>query len=119
MEHHFSILYKPINEILIAIFGKSSEQWQVWMGLHSDGYWLPDNAIMSILVVSIIALLLIPISRKFSVETPNKLQSMFELLITGLWDFIEDVVGHGTGKRFLPIICSLAFFIFIGNIRND
>ena len=116
MEHAFSILYHPVNKILIALFGDSSEQWQGWMGLHSEGYWLPDNAIMSILVVSVIALLLIPVSRRLSVETPGTLQSMLEVLITGLDDLIEDVVGHGMGKRFLPIICSFAFFIFIGNI---
>jgi len=116
LEHALSILYHPVNKILIALFGESSEQWRGWMGLHTQGYWLPDNAIMSILVVSIIALLLIPASRKLSVETPNKLQSIFETLITGLNDLIEDVVGHGMGRRFLPIICSLAFFIFIGNI---
>ena len=106
MEHAFSILYHPVNQILIAIFGESSGQWQGWMGLHSQGYWLPDNAIMSRLVVSIIALLLIPVSRKLSVETPGKLQSMLEVLITGLEGLIEDVVGHGTARRFLPIICS-------------
>jgi F-type H+-transporting ATPase subunit a len=116
LEHAFSILYHPVNKILIALFGESSEQWRGWMGLHSEGYWLPDNAIMSILVVSVIALLLIPISRKLSVEKPGTLQSMLEVLITGLDDLIEDVVGHGMGKRFLPIICSFAFFIFIGNI---
>jgi len=116
LEHHFSILYKPINEILIAIFGESSEQWQGWMGLHTHGYWLPDNAIMSMLVVVLIALMVIPISRKLSVEKPSKLQSMFETLIVGLEELIDDVVGHGSGQRFLPIICSLAFFIFVGNI---
>jgi len=116
LEHAFSILYKPINEMLIRIFGESSEQWQAWMGLHSHGYWLPDNAIMSMLVVVLIALMVIPISRKLSVETPSKVQSMFETLITGLEDLIDDVVGHGSGQRFLPIICSLAFFIFVGNI---
>jgi len=100
----------------MALFGESSEQWQGWMGLHTHGYWLPDNAIMSILVVLLIALLVIPISRRLSVEKPSKLQSMFETLITGLEDLIEDVVGHGQGKRFLPIICALAFFIFFGNI---
>jgi len=116
LEHAFSILYHPINQLLIRIFGESSEQWQGWMGLHSQGYWLPDNAIMSILVVSIIALFLIPISRRLSVEKPGKFQSMLETLIVGLNDLIEDVVGHGMGKRFLPIICSFAFFIFFGNI---
>lgn len=116
MEHALSILYHPVNKILIALFGESSAQWQGWMGLHTQGYWLPDNAIMAVLVVSIIALLVIPVGRRASVESPSKLQSMFETLITGLYDFIEDVVGHGMGKRFLPIILSFALFIFVGNI---
>lgn len=116
MEHAVSILYHPINKILIALFGESSEQWQSWMNLHNHGYWLPDNAVMSILVVVIIALVVVPISRRLSVESPGKLQSVLEVLITGLRDLIEDVVGHGAGSRFLPIICSLAFFIFVGNI---
>jgi F-type H+-transporting ATPase subunit a len=116
LEHAFSILYHPINKILIAIFGESSAQWQEWMGLHSHGYWLPDNAIMALLVVFLIALIVIPVSRRLSVENPGKLQSVLETLIVGLEDLIEDVVGHGMGKRFLPIICALAFFIFIGNI---
>lgn len=116
LEHAVSILYHPINKILIALFGESSEQWQSWMNLHNHGYWLPDNAVMSILVVVIIALVVVPISRRLSVESPGKLQSVLEVLITGLRDLIEDVVGHGAGSRFLPIICSLAFFIFVGNI---
>jgi len=116
LEHALSILYHPVNKILIALFGESSEQWQGWMGLHTQGYWLPDNAIMAVLVVSIIALLVIPVGRRASVESPSKLQSIFETLIIGLNDFIEDVVGHGMGPRFLPIIFSFAFFIFIGNI---
>jgi F-type H+-transporting ATPase subunit a len=116
LEHPLSILYHPINRLLVAIFGESSERWQGWMNLHNQGYWLPDNAIMSILVAAVVAAILIPISRKLSVEAPGKLQSVLELLLTGLEDLIEDVVGHGMGKRFLPFICGLAFFIFIGNI---
>jgi F-type H+-transporting ATPase subunit a len=116
LEHPLSILYHPINKLLIAILNESPERWQSLMGLHNEGYWLPDNAIMSILVVIVVAAILIPISRKLSVESPGKLQSMLELLITGLQDLIEDVVGHGMGKRFLPFIGGLAFFIFIGNI---
>jgi F-type H+-transporting ATPase subunit a len=116
LEHAVSILYHPINKILIALFGESSEQWQGIMNLHNQGYWLPDNAIMSVLVMLLIALIVIPISRRLSVEKPGKMQSVLEVLITGLADLIDDVVGHGMGTRFLPIICSLAFFIFIGNI---
>lgn len=116
MEHPVSILYHPVNQILISLLGESSEQWQGWMNLHNHGYWLPDNAIMSILIVVIVGLLLVPVSRRLSVENPGKLQSMLEMLITGLHDLIDEVVGHGMGKRFLPFIAGLAFFIFVGNI---
>jgi F-type H+-transporting ATPase subunit a len=116
LEHPLSILYHPINKLLIALLGESSEQWQGWMGLHQHGYWLPDNAIMAMLVVVLISAILIPVRRSLSVETPGKLQSALETLITGLEALIEDVVGHGTSKRFLPIICGLALFIFVGNI---
>lgn len=116
MEHPLSILYHPVNRLLIAIFGESSEAYRDLMGLHSGGYWLPDNAIMSMLVVIVVAAILIPVSRKLSVESPGKLQSILEMILTGLDDLIEDVVGHGMGKTFLPFICGLAFFIFIGNI---
>ena len=54
MEHPLSILYHPINKILIALFGESSETWQGWMNLHNHGYWLPDNVIMSVLIVFIV-----------------------------------------------------------------
>jgi F-type H+-transporting ATPase subunit a len=86
------------------------------MGLHEAGYWLPDHVVMSVLVVVLVAAVLIPISRRLSVEAPGKLQQVLELVVTGLEELIEDVVGHGFGKRFLPFIGGLAVFIFTANI---
>jgi F-type H+-transporting ATPase subunit a len=116
LEHEVSVLYHPFNKLLIALFGESGSRYQELMGLHEAGYWLPDHVVMTMLVVVLVAAALIPTSRRLSVEAPGKLQQIFELLITGLTDLIEDVVGHGFGKRFLPFIMGLAFFIFIGNI---
>ena len=116
MEHEVSVLYHPVNKLLIALFGESSTRFQELMGLHEAGYWLPDHVVMSMLVVVLVAAVFIPVSRRLSVESPGKLQQIVELLITGLEDLIEDVVGHGFGKRFLPFIMGLAVFIFVGNI---
>ena len=116
MDHPVSVLYHPINKLLIALFGESSTRFQELMGLHEAGYWLPDHVVMSMLVVVLVAAVFIPVSRRLSVESPGKLQQIVELLITGLEDLIEDVVGHGFGKRFLPFIMGLAVFIFVGNI---
>ena len=116
MHHPVSFLYHPINQPLIALFGESSQRWQELLGLHEAGYWLPDHVVMAMLVVVVVGAVLIPTSRRLSIDNPGKVQQVFEVLIIGLEDLIEDVVGHGFGKRFLPFIMGLAFFIFVGNI---
>jgi len=105
-----------VNKLLIALFGESSTRFQELLGLHEAGYWLPDHVVMSMLVVVLVAAVLIPTSRRLSVEAPGKLQQILELVVTGLEELIEDVVGHGFGKRFLPFIGGLAVFIFTANI---
>jgi len=115
LEHSYSILYEPVNRLLLTVFGQAPERYQELMGTHG-GYWLPDHVVMSMLVAAIVALALIPISRKLSVEKPGKFQQMLELLVGGTRDLIEEVVGHGFGARFLPFVLGLAVFIFIGNI---
>ena len=117
MEHPVSFLFKPINALLIAIFGEPSERYLELMGaVHGEVFWLPDHVIMAMLVVVLVGAVLIPVSRRLSVDSPGKLQQVLELVISGLEDLIDDVVGHGFGKRFLPFIGGLAVFIFVGNI---
>jgi F-type H+-transporting ATPase subunit a len=116
LEHPVSFLYHPVNKFLMALFGSSSARYQELMGLHESGYWLPDHVVMSILVVLVVAAVLIPISRRLSVESPGKLQQVLELVLSGLEELIDDVVGHGFGKRFLPFIGGLTVFIFTANI---
>ncbi len=116
MHHPVSFLYAPVNRLLIAVFGESSPRWQELMGLQEPGYWLPDHVIMAMLVVVMLAAILIPISRRLSVESPGNGQQMLEQLVSGLEGLIDDVVGHGYGKRFLPFIGGLAVFIFTCNI---
>ena len=65
MEHAFSILYHPVNKLLMALFGDSSTRYQELMGLHEAGYWLPDHVVMTMLVVVLVAAVLIPTSRRF------------------------------------------------------
>ncbi len=116
MEHPLSILYGPVNHLLMVLFGASSVRWRELMGIHEAGYWLPDHVIMSALVVVLLAAVFIPVSRSLSVERPGRAQQVLELLVVGLRDLIEDVVGHGFGRQFLPFIAGLAVFIFVGNI---
>jgi F-type H+-transporting ATPase subunit a len=116
LHHPVSFLYKPVNALLRALFGDPSARYQELLGITDQGYWLPDHVIMTMFAVLLIAAVLIPISRRLSVTAPGKVQQMLELLVSGLEGLVEDVVGHGFGKRFLPFIGGLAVFIFTCNI---
>ena len=115
MEHAHSILYGPVNHLLNLLFGGAPERYQQLFGTE-HGHWLPDHVIMAVLAVLVIALFLIPISRSLSVARPSKGQQMLELLLKGLEDLAEEVIGHGWGIRFTPFILGLAIFIFTCNI---
>jgi F-type H+-transporting ATPase subunit a len=116
LHHPVSFLYKPVNALLRALLGDSSARYQELLGITDQGYWLPDHVIMTMFAVLLIAAVLIPISRRLSVTSPGKVQQMLELLVSGLEGLVNDVVGHGFGKRFLPFIGGLAVFIFTCNI---
>jgi F-type H+-transporting ATPase subunit a len=117
MEHHYSILYGPVNKVLIRVLGEPPEGYLQLMGAHEgDVFWLPDHVIMAMCVVSLLALVLVPVKRSLSVEKPGRLQHLLELLVGGMGDMIESEIGHGQVKRFMPFLLTLALFIFTCNI---
>jgi F-type H+-transporting ATPase subunit a len=117
MEHHYSILFGPVNDLLLKL-GHPPDWWVEAMGgdpAH-EVFWLPDHVIMAMCVVGLLALVLVPVKRRLSVEKPGRLQHLLELLVGGMNDMIESEIGHGQAKRFLPFILTLALFIFTCNI---
>jgi F-type H+-transporting ATPase subunit a len=50
-----------------------------------------------------------------SMDRPGKLQQFFELLIEGIDGMLEEIMGHG-GRTFIPMLFTLALFIFLSNI---
>ncbi len=117
MHHEYSFLFEPVNRLLIALFGQPSERWLEMMGAqHGEVFWLPDHVIMAVLAVAVIAAIVIPMSRRYSVEDPSHVQQSLELVLSGLDSLVEDVIGHGMGRTFLPFIAALAVFIFMNNI---
>ncbi len=117
MHHEFSILFHPINALLATLLGAPPESWQKAMGVTGlEGVWLPDHVIMALLVVVVVGVLLISVRRRLSLDRPSALQQVLELLLSGLRNLTEDVIGHGHGKPFIPFVATLAFFIFLSNI---
>ncbi len=117
MQHEYSILFEPLNRLLIALLGQPPEGWLRAMGAeHGEVFWLPDHVIMAAFAVVVLAVLLVPVRRRLSVEHPSNFQQSLELVISGLESLLEDVIGHGLGRQFLPFVGALALFIFTCNI---
>ncbi len=117
MHHEFSILFHPLNALLVALLGEPPAGWQRAMGLEGEaGIWLPDHVVMALLVVVIVTVLLVWARRNYSLERPSTLQHGLELFLTGLSNLTEDVIGHGRGKDFVRFVAALAFFIFTSNL---
>jgi F-type H+-transporting ATPase subunit a len=87
------------------------------LGIHPENPArpIPEYVAMQIIVVAIIMVLLWVVRCNLSVDKPGKLQQSMELLVDGLGEQAEEIIGHG-GKKFLALLLTLALFIFLGNI---
>ncbi len=99
MEHEHSILYEPVNHLLGLV------------GLHA-----PDHVIMALLVLLISSIVFPLMSRRISRDNPGGFQHFLEVIVTGLKDLIEDIIGHGASRKYLYIIGGFACFIFVSNL---
>ena len=116
MHHEYSILFHPINALLTMLLGAPPEAWQKAMGVAGEaGVWLPDHVIMAFLVVAVVAAMLILVRRSLSLDRPSTMQQVLEMLLSGLRNLTDDVIGHGRGKAFVPFVAALAFFVFLSN----
>lgn len=84
---------------------------------HDPAHPIANHFAMQVLVVLVIVILLALVRMKVSMDHPGKLQQSFELLIDGIQGMLDDIVGHG-GKQFIPMLFTLALFIFLCNISG-
>ncbi len=102
-----SILYEPVN----AVWGKVASV----TGLEERIPEVPDHVVMAFFVVSVIALVTIPLSRSLKKKDPGWVQQIGEMLVGGLASMLEDTIGQGAARRFLPLIGGFTLFIFLSN----
>jgi F-type H+-transporting ATPase subunit a len=55
-------------------------------------------------------------ARRFNKERPGGLQNFLEMVVSALKSLLDDVIGHGAEKRYLPIIGAFAIFILLANL---
>ena len=120
MQEHHSILYGPINALLIRLLGappieKMSPGAAAFFFPDGKEAWIPDAAIMTLLLLLVIAILFPLAARRFHRDKPSKVQSFLEMIVSFLNDLAEETIGHGS-RRYLPIIGGLFLFIALGNL---
>lgn len=120
MEEHHSALYGPVNALLKKILGeppvgKLSPGQAAFFFPDGREAWIPDAAIMTLLLLLLFAILFPLLARRYSKEKPSKTQSFLEMLVSGLKGLCEDTIGHD-GPKYLPIIGTFAIFIGVSNL---
>ena len=120
MEHH-SILYEPVNRLLIRLLGippverMSPAAAAFWFPDGKEA-WIPDPALMTLLLLLVFAAFFPLAARRYRRERPGGVQNFLEMIVEGIRSLISDVIGNGAEKKYLPIIGAFALFIFVGNL---
>jgi F-type H+-transporting ATPase subunit a len=121
MEH--SILYGPVNRLLTMLLGtppvaRLTPGWRSFLFPDGEKIWLQDNVIMAFLLFAALAVALPFARRKFRKRSPNWFQNLNEMIVLAVRDLIDDVVGHGAGKRYLPLLGAFTYFILLSNLMG-
>jgi F-type H+-transporting ATPase subunit a len=121
MEEH-SFLYGPVNRLLTSLFdappvSKMSPRLARFF-FPDPRVWLPDHVIMAALLTLILAVILIPASRKFQKGRPSGLQNFLESLVAAVRTLLEDVIDRHAAEKYLPMIGAFTFFILLSNLMG-
>ncbi|HSD73109.1 MAG TPA: F0F1 ATP synthase subunit A, partial [Thermoanaerobaculia bacterium] len=121
MSEHHSILYGPVNRLLIALFGpppveRMSPAAATFWFPDGKSAWIPDPALMALLVMLIFLVFLPLAARRFDKARPGRVQNFLEMLVAGVRSLVSDVIGPGAEKSYLNIIGGFALFIFLANL---
>lgn len=75
-----------------------------------------ENPIFSLIIIAVIALVACLASRK-TAAIPGRLQGFFEMLVSGVDDFVRGVIGE-KGRSYVPFIGTLFIYILCMNLAG-
>ncbi|MDD5543807.1 MAG: F0F1 ATP synthase subunit A [Acidobacteriia bacterium] len=114
MEEQPLLITLWVNKLL----GPSVARGLALLGIHHEGTSpiIPDHVVMTAVIVLLTILILAAIRRSLKM-IPSGGQHLLELLYEYLKELVEDNIGH-KGLKFLPLIATLAIFIFLSNMAG-
>jgi len=78
---------------------------------------IPTHVVMAIICFIIAVALVLGLRGNLSIDKPSKGQQLLEMIIEMIRDLLDQVIGP-YGRRYLPMIGSMAVFILIGNLMG-
>ena len=112
-EHAQSIFYGPVNRLWDAVAG--------WTGVE-DRFGptdVPEHVVMALVVLAVVCLVAIPLRSRLRRDDPGWLQQLAEVVVQSLSNLLDDVIGEGAARRYLPMIGAFAVFIFLSNLAGS
>ncbi|MEY8356932.1 F0F1 ATP synthase subunit A [Lachnospiraceae bacterium 54-53] len=79
------------------------------------GIPIAESVVVTWIIMAALTLLSIFLVRNLQVENPGKKQLALEMMIGGIYDFFEGLVGD-EGKRYIPYLISVAIYIGVANL---
>jgi F-type H+-transporting ATPase subunit a len=121
VQEHHSVLYGPITALLLRLFGEPPVD-RLSPGLahflFPDGKeaWIPDPALMALLLTVLIAVFFPLVARRFDRERPGSVQNFLEMVVSFLRDLVDESIGGHAARVYLPLVGTLFLFIALGNL---
>jgi F-type H+-transporting ATPase subunit a len=118
MEEHLSLLTQFVNHL----FGPVALALLHALHIQPKNYEapIPENVVMSLVVLIIGTVLALILRSRLSVERPGGMQQVAEMLLTnplgfGIRDLLEDNAGH-EGYKFIAFTGTISVFILLANL---
>lgn len=108
MEHHEFFVSTIFNRYIVNPIAEL-------LGVHADHDLLPAHVVMIILVSLGLVMFSLFLRGRLSADRPGIVQQVVELAVSGITDFMGDIIGPGA-RRFFPLVGTLFFYILVCNL---
>lgn len=83
------------------------------------GWHIPDYLVFCALIVLIVLAIGLAVRSRLSVDNPGTLQILLEDVVGFVDTQLENVIGHGKGRAFLPMCGGIFVFILLANLMGQ
>lgn len=111
MEHHASLFAKWLTQVL----GLAQHPWPGFAHGAALSVLERYDHLLNAALAALLAMVLTTLVRRNLTRIPGPLQQVFEGVVGGLKDMINDNIAYH-GEKYLPFIGTMALFVFFNNL---